>query len=413
MSIFSSWFSRSVSTSLSSSPEPWLVSLFGRASKAGQDVSIDSTMGIPALWGAYRVMSESIASLPIEVFERKTDGNYPASDQPVRKLLRIEPNDLYSAYDLKSINVLVLCSTGNYFNRIYRRRNGNIYRIVRLDPAKVTILYDYKNLKIFYEVTDHTYQKEILEHDDIEHVKIMSKDGIIGRSPITVCMEAFGMMLAAQEYGATFYANGAHLSGILSTALPINEGQQKQILNWWNERNKSQKGGTAVLGSDMKYSRISATPAEANLIEVFGLSDRQINQIFRIPGHLNGDLSRSTNNNIEQQSLDFLTHTLRPFIKAIENEKNRKYWRTEANQEKYFVDFNIDALLRANTEARAAFYNTMVTLGIFSINEVRSLENMNKVEGGDTHRVQLNMVDLNQSNIPSPSNTPTLDNGKK
>ena len=92
------------------------------------------------------------------------------------------------------------------------------------------------------------------------------------------------MMLAAQEYGATFYANGAHLSGILSTALPINEGQQKQILNWWNERNKSQKGGTAVLGSDMKYSRISATPAEANLIEVFGLSDRQINQIFRIPG---------------------------------------------------------------------------------------------------------------------------------
>jgi phage portal protein BeeE len=116
-------------------------------------------MGIPALWGAYRVMSESIASLPIEVFERKTDGNYPASDQPVRKLLRIEPNDLYSAYDLKSINVLDLCSTGNYFNRIYRRRNGTIYRIVRIDPSKVTILYDYKNLKIFYEVTDHTHQK--------------------------------------------------------------------------------------------------------------------------------------------------------------------------------------------------------------------------------------------------------------
>jgi HK97 family phage portal protein len=395
------------SASSLANPEPWLVQLLrGHTTTYGQSVTLDTTLGLPALWGAYRILSESIASLPIEVYERRSDGNYPAEKLKARHLLRLEPNSLYSAYDLKALNILDLASTGNYFNRIYRK-NGEIDEIIRIDPKDVTLLISKDGRKLNYEVntTDKLgHAKKLnLDHDDVEHVKIMSLNGFIGRSPITACMEAFGMMLAAQQYGASFYANGAHLTGILSSPLNLTKEQQKALLEAWNDRVKADKNGTAILGSDMKYTRISATPAEADLINILNLTDRQINQIFRIPAHLNGDLTRSTNNNIEQQSLDFLTHCLRPILKAIENEKNRKYWLTESNRKKYFVDFNLDAMLRANTEARASFYNTMVTLGIFSINEVRALERMNSIENGDKHRVQMNMIDLDKTGHEPPS----------
>ena len=326
---------------------------------------------------------------------------YPAEKLKIRKLLRLAPNQMYSAYDLKVINVLDLMQTGNYYNRLYRNnKSGEIAEIIRLDPSTVTVLKVKGKNAIFYEVQTMdaagSYKKEILSFDDVEHVKIMSSDGMIGRSPIMTCLDAFGFMLATQDFGSEFMANGAHMSGILSSDMPINDTQQKQILSWWNERNKAQRGGTAVLGSGYKYSRISATPVEADLINILRLTDQQVNQIFRIPAHLNGDLSRSTNNNIEQQTRDFATHTLRPICKAIENEKNIKYWRTEENQARYHTEFIFEALLRADHAARAQFYNTMITLGVFTIDEVRALEGYNFLPDGvgSKARVQMNMVSL-------------------
>jgi HK97 family phage portal protein len=334
---------------------------------------------------------------------------YPASNLKIRKLLRLAPNQMYSAYDLKVINVLDLMQTGNYFNRVYRK-NGEINEIIRLDPSTVTVLKVKGKNAILYEVRSKDIagvnKTQILQFDDIEHVKIMSSDGIIGRSPIMTCIDAFGFMLATQEYGSDFMANGAHLSGILSSDLPINETQQKQILSWWNDRTKAQRGGTAVLGSGYKYSRISATPVEADLINMLRLTDQQVNQIFRIPAHLNGDLSRSTNNNIEQQTRDFATHTLRPICKAIENEKNIKYWRTDENQARYHTEFIFEALLRADHAARAQFYNTMITLGVLTIDEVRGLEGYNFLPDGigSKPRVQMNMVSLDIADQVATSN---------
>ena len=150
---------RSETTTLSN-PQSWLLQLLGNKSKAGQTVTLYNTMGLPALFGAYRVLSESIASLPIEVYEKKDGGMYPASNLKIRKLLRLAPNQMYSAYDLKVINVLDLMQTGNYFNRIYRK-NGEISEIIRLDPSTVTVLKVKGKNEILYEVKSNDLAGQI------------------------------------------------------------------------------------------------------------------------------------------------------------------------------------------------------------------------------------------------------------
>lgn len=379
-----------------SNPQKWLMELTGHRSKSGQNVTIENTMGLPALFGAYRIIYEDIASLPLIVYERTKDGVFPVETGKLRQLLKMEPNEMMSSYDLKAANALSLESTGNYFNRIYRSRQQGIEAIIPLDYTDVVIKKHNTKPKIWYEVRSRDlaggWKTEILEHDDIEHGRANSLNGIIGRSPILVCMEAVGRMLATQEYASEFYANGAHVTGILSTAASLNDKQWNEIKGWWKKRNEDNRGGTAILGSDMKYQRISATPAEAELGNAFNLTDKQINQMLRIPPVMNGDNTRQSNNNREQEALDYVTHTLRPRAKCMEAEKNRKYWLTPENREKYFVEFNFDAHLRADSEGRAKLLEVLVRNGLMTINEGRKLENLPPMPGGDNLLVMTNMA---------------------
>lgn len=379
-----------------SNPQQWLMELTGNRSKSGQNVTIENTMGLPALFGAYRIIYEDTASLPQIVYERTKDGVFPVETGKLRRLLKTEPNEMMSSYDLKAANSLSLESTGNYFNRIYRSRQDGIEAIIPLDYKDVVIKKHNTKPKIWYEVRSRDlaggWKTEILEHDDIEHGRANSLNGIIGRSPILVCMEAVGRMLATQEYASEFYANGAHVTGVLSSAVPLNDKQYESVLGWWKKRTENNRGGTAVLGSDMKYQRISATPAEAELGNAFNLTDKQINQMLRIPPVMNGDNTRQSNNNREQEAIDYVTHTLRPRVKCMEAEKNRKYWLTPENRDKYFVEFNFDAHLRADSERRAKLIEVLVRNGIMTPNEARKYENMPAIDGGDDLLVMTNMA---------------------
>lgn len=379
-----------------SNPQQWLMELTGNRSKSGQNVTIENTMGLPALFGAYRIIYEDTASLPQIVYERTKDGVFPVETGKLRRLLKTEPNEMMSSYDLKAANSLSLESTGNYFNRIYRSRQDGIEAIIPLDYKDVVIKKHNTKPKIWYEVSSRdlagNHKKETLEHDDIEHGRANTLNGIIGRSPIIVCMEAVGRMLATQEYASEFYANGAHVTGILSTVAKLDDEQWNMIRSWWQKRNQNNRGGTAILGSDMKYQRISATPAEAELGNAFNLTDKQINQMLRIPPVMNGDNTRQSNNNREQEAIDYVTHTLRPRVKCMEAEKNRKYWLTPENRDKYFVEFNFDAHLRADSERRAKLIEVLVRNGIMTPNEARKYENMPAIDGGDDLLVMTNMA---------------------
>ena len=163
----------------------------------------------------------------------------------------------------------------------------------------------------------------------------------------------------------------------------------------WNSKytGTEQAGGVIVLENGMEYTPLTLKPADAQFIETSKLSIADIARIYRVPLHMIGELDRATFNNIEHLSLEFVRNTLRPWLKNWEQELQRKLL-TAAEKKTMFFRFNVDALLRGDTTARTAYYRTMFSVGAMSQNDIRGLENMNKVEGGDTYYRPLNMVDI-------------------
>lgn len=381
-----------------SNPQPWLVNLFGGTDPA---INADSVYGIPAFWTGIRVIQETIASLPFEVFLHRGDGVYPATNRPEYTLLSLEPCESMSAYDFKSRVASNLEIYGNAYAKIYRNEAGIVERLEWIDPTRVQVLVrwiDNVTTEVKYKILPPpsvtNFKEEILDYDQILHFKIMS-DGIMGRSMITACKEALGLMLTSQKYGYEFYKNGAMPSGIFSTPSNLTRDQKDLIIKDWSERNTGygNSGKIVVLSNGAQYQHISSTPADAKWLESMHFTSVQIGQMLRIPQHLMGNLERATNNNIEQQTIDFIVHGIRPRIKGWENEYNRKLWLTPTNRNKYYVKANLNAMMRGDSLGRAEFYNKMMQIGVMNQDEIRGLEELNPIPGGHgkTYLVPLNM----------------------
>lgn len=368
--------------------------LGGNTTKAGQNVTVDTSFGIPALWAGFRMLGHTMASLPLEVFERQKGGEYPAVDHPIYELLTKQPSQLYNAFNWKEMMQVNLESFGNAYARIYRKK-AEVYELEWLDPNNVTVLYNrtkrIKKYKVRYggDASD----EEILDHDQILHLMIMSKDGLIGRSPINACKEALGMMLSAQEYGAEFFANGAVPSGIFSTPAELTPAQVTQLQNLWKEKYQGSKnaGNVAIMHSGARFEQISAKPVDADFVKTMKWTGEQVAQMLGIPPHILGVLDRSTNNNIEQQSTDLVVHGVRPRAKCWEVELNTKLFLTPETRKRFHIRYNLDSLLRGDTAARGEFYSKLFNIGVLSPNDIRLQEHMNARPGGDEYFVQVNM----------------------
>lgn len=384
-------------------------------------VNLDSTLGLPAFWTGCRIIRETIESMPFEVLQKKSDGKYPATLRPEYTLLSVEPCAAMSANSFVGIMAFNVEVYGNAYARIRRDEKSIAISLEPIDNARVEVWSrwtDYTTREVYYKVKPmHGAPSQdmlVLDHDEMIHLSMMSHDGIVGRSVIEVCREALGMMLSAQKYGKEFYDNGAMPSGILSTKMDLTENQSQQIAKDWREKNSGAKnsGKVVVLSNGAEYQHISSTPADAKWVETMQFTGQQIAQMMRIPQHLMGILERSTNNNIEQQSIDFVVHCIRPRIKQWEGEFNRKLWLTPTNRTRYFTKFNLNALLRGDTAARGEFYTKMVNMGAMNRDEVRDLENMNPIPDGNGKEffIPLNMHPASE---PFPNQTPPQDGNKK
>jgi len=375
-------------------------------------VNTETSLGIPALWAGFRILGHTMASLPFEVFERKADGDYPAKDHPVYDLLSNSPSGLCNAFNFKEMLQVDLESCGNAFARIHRNRKAEITEFEYFHPDNVKVnYYPQKRVKKYELTYSYTTEKKVVDHDEMIHLMIMSKDGIIGRSPINACRDSLSMMLYAQEYGNSWYSNSATPSGIFSTDTTLNDAQVAQIKKLWRDNYTGPKnaGNVAVVHSGAKYQQISSTPVDSDFVKTMKWTGEQVAQLLGIPPHLLGVLDRATNNNIEHQSTDFVVHCLRPRGKCWEVEFNTKVFLTPENRAKYYIRFNLESLLRGDTMARAEFYSKLFNIGVLSQNDIRSQEHMNKIPDGDKYFVQLNMGDANQPKEP----TKTPENGKK
>jgi HK97 family phage portal protein len=253
-----------------------------------------------------------------------------------------------------------------------------------------------ENNRLRYAYREDQGTSTVYTQDAIMHVRGMSDDGVNGMSMIELARDAIGLARACEIHGATFFGNGARPGVILSTDQMLSPEAAENTRNQWERahRGPDRSNRTAVLQGGLKVNELGGNNQESQFLEARRFQVEEVCRVFGVPPHLVGDLTRSSFSNIEQQSLDYLQNGLMPWLRRIESAIARDLLEGD---DEYFAEFDTRGVLRADAAGRAAYYNTLWNLGVASVNEIRSWENMNPVEGGDTRFVQLNMTTLDKA----------------
>ncbi len=378
-------------------------SFFLGQSSAGKRVNERSAMQTSAVYACVRVISESVASLPLHLY-RYTDegGKEKAIDHPLYHLLHDEPNPEMTAFSFFEVALTHLLLWGNSYSQIIRNGKGEVIGLYPLMPDRMNVDRD-ENGHLYYEylissddAPTNKGSSVILQPEDVLHVPGLSFDGLVGYSPIAMAKNAIGLGIAAEEYGSKFYANGAAPSGVLEHPGTLKD--PSKVRESWTQTfgGSSNSNKVAVLEEGMKYTPISINPAEAQFLETRNFQITEIARIFRVPPHLIGQLEKATFSNIEQQSLEYVTYTLRPWICRLEQAMARRLF-TEEEKKIYFVKFNVDGLLRGDYQSRMNGYAVGIQNGFMSPNDVRTLENLDLIPdelGGNKYMCNGNMIDI-------------------
>ena len=374
-------------------------------SAAGKSVNERSAMQMTAVYACVRILSESIAGLPLHMYRYEDDGSKTkAVEHPLYHLLHDEPNPEMTSFIFRETLMSHLLLWGNAYAQIIRNGKGDIIALYPLMPNRMKVERDAKG-RLYYEyqtmkedaptMKGAVYQ---LDPSEVLHVPGLGFDGLVGYSPIAMAKNAIGLAIAAEEYGSKFYANGAAPSGVLEHPNVLKD--PAKVRDSWNAAfgGSSNAHRVAVLEEGMKYTPISISPNEAQFLETRKFQIDEIARIFRVPPHMVGDLEKSSFSNIEQQSLEFVKYTLNPWVCRWEQALQRALLDDD-EKGKYFFRFNVEGLMRGDYQSRMNGYATARQNGWMSANDIRELENLDRIPaelGGDLYLVNGNMLPLSQ-----------------
>ena len=380
-------------------------SFFMGSSAAGKSVNERSAMQMTAVYACVRILSESIAGLPLHMYRYEDDGSKTkAVEHPLYHLLHDEPNPEMTSFIFRETLMSHLLLWGNAYAQIIRNGKGDVIALYPLMPNRMKVERDTKG-QLYYEyqtmkedaptMKGAVYQ---LDPSEVLHVPGLGFDGLVGYSPIAMAKNAIGLAIAAEEYGSKFYANGAAPSGVLEHPNVLKD--PAKVRDSWNAAfgGSSNAHRVAVLEEGMKYTPISISPNEAQFLETRKFQIDEIARIFRVPPHMVGDLEKSSFSNIEQQSLEFVKYTLNPWVCRWEQALQRALL-SDDEKGKYFFRFNVEGLLRGDYQSRMQGYATARQNGWMSANDIRELENIDRIPaelGGDLYLVNGNMLPLSQ-----------------
>jgi len=360
-------------------------------SSSGINVTDETALNFTAVWAAIRILSESVAQLPLTVNLTDKNGNKSqASSHQLFNLLHRKPNSQMTTYTFIQKCMIDLLTRGNSY--VYIKRNGGA-RPTELIPIHTGDVKLVENEgTIYYELKEGG----VVDQYDMLHFKVMSRDGYIGMSPVDVGASAIGYGLALEKYGNSFFGNGAKVSGVLSTERHLSEEAINRLKVSFQENytNIGDANKTMVLEEGLKFQQISLSNEASQFLNSREFSITEIARLFNLPPHLLRDLTKSSFNNISEQSREFVQYSLMPYLIMMESEMNCKLFR-QNEIGKVEVKFIVNALLRGTPKDRSEFYRTMLNIGAMSIDEIRTYEELPQVEGGDNHFMQLNMATLN------------------
>ena len=350
----------------------------------------DKALTLTAVWCAIRLLSESVSSLPCSVYTKQPNGDkVEDTKNRIYDLIKYRPNKYQNKITFFEYIMMSICTDGNSYVQIVRDGSGRPSQLIPISPDTVDVVIN--DGELFYQIDS----VGILDSADVLHFKTLTDNGIDGISPIDQCKKALSWALNLEEYGDTFFKNGAKPSSVLSTDRALSEQAIERLKNSFSNTYAKLKNSnsTIILEEGLSFTPISISPEQAQFLSSRQFSIEEVARIFNIPPHMLKDLSKSSFNNIEMQSQEFVTYTLMPYITRIENEMNYKLFRSN-DVGKTFIEFNVNGLLRGDVKTRNEAYKTAITNGYMSINEVRQKENLNSIEGGDKHFMQLNMTTI-------------------
>ncbi|WP_365993919.1 phage portal protein [Veillonella sp.] len=376
--------------------------LFG-PSTSGKNVNEFTAMQTTAVYACVRILSETLAALPLQLYRYTPGGKERVYDHPLYHLLHDEPNPEMTSFIFRETLMSHLLIWGNAYAQIIRDRLGRVQGLYPLRPDKMTVCRD-ESGQIYYVYTKTSdenpaikpYGQVPLRKDEVLHIPGLGFDGLVGYSPIAMARNAVGMTMACEEYGASFFANGASPSGVLEHPGVLKD--PAKVRDSWNAvyQGSANAHKVAVLEEGMKYQQIGIPPEEAQFLETRKFQLNEIARLYRIPPHMIGDLEKSSFNNIEQQSMEFVKYTLDPWVIRWEQAMQKALFLPEEKKQ-FFLKFNVNGLMRGDYESRMTGYSIGRQNGWLSANDIREMEDMNPVpeeEGGNLYLVNGSMTKL-------------------
>ncbi|MGE3511183.1 MAG: phage portal protein [Vicinamibacterales bacterium] len=374
-------------------PSPWSNWWFGDAglpTRSGMRVSASKAMRLSALWAAYRVIVEGVASMPCQVYRRLERGKVRAAQHPLYDLLRWQPNAWQTALEYWEMKVGHVLLRGNAYSLIVPGRRGAVDQLIPLHPDRMEVeRLRSGRLRYIYSPPDGGDPKPFVQ-DEIFHVRGMGSDGVKGLSLVEYARESFGVELAKDAYEASLYGSAPRMAGIIEVAGKLDEDGQTNIATSFREAHSGpgKWHSVAVLQRGMKWTSIGMNAKDAQFMEAAEFGIAEISRWTGVPMHRLAAMKDPSHTNIEQYDLELVMHTFRPYVIRFEQAIQRDLM---VNRDTYFTEFLMEALLRGDSKARADFYKMGIDAGWLTRNEAREKENLNPLPGLDEPLQPLNM----------------------
>jgi len=386
------WFANIFQRNTYSNFEWWMRN-FGNLSQDEVVVTPLTALRANVVMSCVRIISNTIASLPLRVYMDTPTGKETAFTHDQFYLLGKEPNLMYSSFTFRATLIMYYLLWGNAYAEIIRNQFGR--------PIRYDIL---KSGDVMPEIVDgvviYKYKDRIIDASNMIHLSDMNLDGVIGMSRIELAKDSISMILSGTTFGKNFYKNGTHIGGILEFQKTLKAEDIAKYKSSFKSVNGglNNSGEVAILDQGTKYVPHKPTMplADAQYIESQHFQVADIARIFNVPPHKVGDLNKSSFNNIEQQAIEYVENCILPICVMFEQEFDRKIFRPKERGQ-YYVKLELKGLLRGDLNARGEYQAKMFDRGVFSINDIRRLEDMNEVENGDNRYVPMNFTTIEKS----------------
>jgi HK97 family phage portal protein len=374
-------------------PQPLLyAALGGYASNTGVPVTPFTALQSAAVYGCAKCISEDIAGLPLQVRRKAPSGGWVVDDEhPLNRLFR-RPNRLMTAFQFWAYYLTSYCLRGNAYAVIMRDYDGNPVELIPVTPDRVTVRLSPEDGSPWYLVNAKQIGiAQLFPMEDMLHLKNMSVDGYLGLSPIACAQDVIGLALAAQQHGAVLFRQGGQVSGVLKHPGRLGKEATDNLAESWRDTHGGVQNAhkIAILEEGMTFEKIALTNEDAQFLQTRQFQVLDICRLYRVPPHKLAEYGRATFNNLEQMQQAYIDDCLGPHTDQIEGLMNDQLlvsweWGT------YETHFDFTMLLRGDTIRRYQSYQIGLNNGFLNRNEVRALENMNPIPGGEEYRVPLN-----------------------